>query len=112
MDTPNLDDLQTRLEKMLSLLKDPHPGLMSWDIFYGEAFHDLLDFWNDDDEDDDDKDWTEKDGVSNSSDRYLSIVNKVMNMLSRMRLGCALETEARAIVSTLVHKEGLAPKEE
>lgn len=32
----NLDELQVEVEKLLSLLKDRQPGLVTWHMFIGE----------------------------------------------------------------------------
>ena len=32
----NLDELQIEIEKLLSLLKDRQPGLITWNMFLGE----------------------------------------------------------------------------
>lgn len=45
-DTPNLDYLKENVEKLLSLLNDPHSGLISWNEFYAERMQNISDFWN------------------------------------------------------------------
>jgi hypothetical protein len=37
----DLDNLQTEVEKLLSLLKHREPGLMSWNMFLLERFRNL-----------------------------------------------------------------------
>ncbi len=110
METPNLDYINLEIKKLAKLLENPEPGLVSWCLMYKETMVNIVSFWNDD-KPEPPKDWTAKDGRSNSSDRYLCIVDRVAKMLTNLRLGCNLEIEARCIVSTLAHKERLAPKE-
>ena len=60
------------------------------------------------------KDWTVKDGLANSSEVYLSLVNEVDRIIreSGDELICGLhEHVARTIVSQLAHKHGLTVPE-
>lgn len=57
-------------------------------------------------------DWTEKDGRSNSSERYLDIVATVQSLIGNAGhdlIHGRLETVASLIVSQLAHRHGLSP---
>ena len=40
-ETPNLDELQKEVEKLLTLLKDRQPGLVSWHTFLQQRIDDI-----------------------------------------------------------------------
>ena len=45
-DTPNIDWLREEVNKLKSLLDDPHPGLSTWNEFYISQVKKLMNFWN------------------------------------------------------------------
>lgn len=45
---PNIDELRDHVEALHSLLKDPHPCLATWNLFYAQAISAICEFWNKD----------------------------------------------------------------
>lgn len=55
-------------------------------------------------------DWTSKDGISNTSDKYLEICKVVENLIrgdAHMLMAGRADATARLIVSNLAHKHGM-----
>lgn len=48
-ETPNLDGLKERVNRLHSLLEDPHPGLVSWNMMLGDTMNELVEWWTEDD---------------------------------------------------------------
>jgi hypothetical protein len=44
-DTPNIDHLKDLVHGLSTLLEDPHPGLSTWQMFYGESMEAICEFW-------------------------------------------------------------------
>jgi hypothetical protein len=42
----SLDELREEVDKLKSLLDDPHPGLMSWSCFFVERMHNITSYWH------------------------------------------------------------------
>ncbi|MFA6168590.1 MAG: hypothetical protein WC700_18335 [Gemmatimonadaceae bacterium] len=41
----NIEWVKREAEKLIALLADPHPGLMTWAGFYGERMRNISNFW-------------------------------------------------------------------
>ena len=41
----DLKDLKAKVDRVASLLADPHPGLFTWSEFLGKAMDDLVESW-------------------------------------------------------------------
>jgi hypothetical protein len=42
----SLDELREEVDKLKSLLDDPHPGLPAWGSFFAERMHNISNYWN------------------------------------------------------------------
>jgi len=61
------------------------------------------------------EDWTALNGISNSSEKYLSLVRAVeatMRESAHALINGSVNAVARSIVSSLAHRHGLSPKGE
>lgn len=57
-------------------------------------------------------DWTQKDGVANTSDEFLDLCDAVERLIrgdAHALLGGRADKTARLIMANLAHKHGLAP---
>ena len=45
------EDLKTHVVKLKTLLDDPQPGLMSWNIMVGKELNTITDWWTKEDND-------------------------------------------------------------